>query len=287
MNHTTVFIYESRFGSIRFALDSPFWIEDSAGFSSVDIDIASSQSADQVGAGISAQTVKPRSFTMNGTITSPVEQNRRRMIEVMAPQEPATLTYKQGGESWYLDVVPERTPDISGGTDAQSFQVRLYADYPYWRTTAMYTEQIAGLNKLFKFPFFTGGRWYITRYDEVRYKEIVNTGNVSLPFKLVFSSRAEVQTPEVVHTSTRQIIKINKLMVAGEQVVVDTQPGRRGVTVLPPGGEPVNGFRYLTTDSDLKMVLLPGVNLLRADAAENKEAISVRIETSSGVISGV
>lgn len=286
MNENTVFIYENTIGKLRFEYNSALWITDVDGMSSVEIDISASRSTMQTGASITSQSVKPRSFTMDGAIFEPLAYYRERVLNIMAPQIPATLTIEQNGESWYLEVVPEKTPEITAGNGVQFFQVRLYAAYPYWRTTASYEKQVAGLIALFKFPFYTGGSWWISRYSESYFASIENRGNVPVEFRAVFTARAEIENPELYHVEMGKRIFIRKGMVAGERVVVSTVYGSKGVTCISPSGEVTNGFKYLSIDSDLSMTLIPGPNLLRIDAV-NREGLGVRIEAPEGVKSGV
>ena len=62
------------------------------------------------------------------------------------------LTVIQNGESWYIDGAPKRTPEFSDGSVVQDFQFVLHCPYPYWRSTADGSAQVAGLTKLFQFP---------------------------------------------------------------------------------------------------------------------------------------
>lgn len=287
MNETTRFIYENSIGTITFAYDSPFWITEIDGISSVDIDISASRSVRQIGSSISEQSVQPKVIPIDGAIYEPLDANRAKLIDVIAPQQPATLTVIQGGESWYLDVVPQKTPNIMPGNGEQYFQMELYAAYPYWRTTASYASQIAGLIAMFKFPFFTGGNWWISKYSDSYFTTITNRGNVPIEFKVVFTARSELVNPELYHVDTQKKILIRKTMIAGERIVVSTIYGERGVVAISANGVVTNGFKLLSVDSDLDMSLLPGDNLLRIDAAQNREGLSVRIEAPEGVKSGV
>ena len=287
MNEKTVFTYENNIGRLVFAYDSGLWITDVDGLSSVEIDIAASRSTMQIGSSITAQSVRPRSFTIDGAIFEPISTTRERVLDIIAPQIPATLTIEQNGESWYLDVVPERTPEITAGNGLQFFQTRLYAAYPYWRTTASYASQVAGLMALFRFPFYTGGSWWISRYSDSFFASIENSGNVPMDFRVVFTARSGIENPELYHMDTQKRILIRKVMQAGERVVVSTIYGQKGVTCISPAGEITNGFRYLSVDSDLSMSLIPGPNLLRIDASYNREGLGVRIEAPEGVKSGV
>jgi hypothetical protein len=104
---------------------------------------------------------------------------------------------------------------------------------------------------------------------------------------VIFIARSALDSPELYHMDTGKKILINKSLIAGERVTVSTVYGRKGVTCISAGGEVSNGFKYLSLDSDLSMTLLPGPNLLRIDAADNREGLSVRIEAPEGVRSGV
>lgn len=287
MNETTVFTYESAIGKLVFEYNSLLWITEIDGVSSVEVDISQSRSNMQVGSSISGQSVQPRSFTIDGAIFEPIATNRVRLIDIIAPQMPATFTVIQGNESWYLDVVPERTPEITPGNGVQYFQARLRAAYPYWRTTTSYAQQIAGLNAMFQFPFFTGGVWWISQYSNSYFSTIENRGNVPIEFQVTFSARSALSQPELYHVDARKRILIRKDMIAGEQVVVSTIYGQKGVTCINTAGVATNGFKYLSTDSDLTMVLMPGPNLLRIDAASNREGLGTRIAAPEGVKSGV
>lgn len=286
MNQNTVFIYENTIGRLVFQYDGQLWITDVDGMSSVEIDIAESRSTMQVGSSITSQNVRPRSFTMDGAIFEPIAAARERVLNIIAPQIPATLTMQQGGESWYLDVVPEKTPEITPGNGVQFFQTRLRAAYPYWRTTASYATQIAGLVAMFKFPFHTGGSWWISRYSDSYFASIENRGNVPVEFRVTFTARAALDNPELFHVDTGKRILIRKSMIAGERVSVSTIYGQKGVVCTSAAGEVSNGFKYLSVDSDLSMTLRPGSNLLRINAV-NREGLGVRIEAPQGVKSGV
>lgn len=286
MNENTIFIYENTIGKLIFQYDGQMWITDVDGMSSVEIDIAESRSTMQVGSSITSQNVRPRSFTMDGAIFEPIAPARERVLNIIAPQIPATLTIKQGSESWYLDVVPEKTPEITPGNGVQFFQTRLRAAYPYWRTTASYATQIAGLVAMFKFPFNTGGSWWISRYSDSYFATIENRGNVPVEFRVTFTARAALDNPELFHVDTGKRILIRKFMIAGERVSVSTIYGQKGVVCTSAAGEVSNGFKYLSVDSDLSMTLRPGSNLLRINAV-NREGLGVRIEAPQGVKSGV
>lgn len=283
----TKFTYTTAIGELVFEYDSAFWVTEIDGISSVDIDVSESRSPGQIGSSITSQSVQPRNFTIDGCIFEPVDSNREKLIDVFAPQVPATLTITSGTQSYFLDVIPTRTPEISLGQGLRNFQVQLRAAYPYWRSTRQYSTQIAGLTALFKFPFYTGGTWWISKYSDNYFRTITNKGNVPIEFNVLFSARSAVVNPELYHMDTRRHILIKKTIMAGEMVLVSTIYGNKGVTITHPDGTTENGFRYLSIDSDLNMALLPGDNLLRMGADQNREGLNIRLQSPEGVRSGV
>lgn len=287
MNEKTVFRYKNAIGELVFAYNSPLWITEVGGISSVQIDIAESRSVMQSGATVTNQSVQPRSFTIDGAILGYIDDIRKRVINTIAPSLPATFTIEQNGESWYLDVVPEKTPEITVGSGVQFFQTSLRAAYPFWRTVQDDVQQISGLIAEFSFPFNSGGNWWISRYSESYFSTVENSGNVPMEFRVIFAARKVLENPELYHVDTGQRIAIKKRMLAGEQVIVSTLYGKKGVACVSNKGEETNGFKYLSKDSDLSMVLSPGKNLLRCDAAVNREGLQVLIEAPKGVKSGV
>jgi hypothetical protein len=287
LDYKTIIIYESVIGRLVFRYDSPLWISEIDGVSSVEIDISESRSTGQVGSSVSSRSVRPRSVPIEGSVFDPIDTNRDRVIDIMAPQANATLTVIKNGKSWYLDVTPEKTPDFTPGVGVQYFQARLHAAYPYWRSTNSYATQIAGLIAMFKFPFFTGGKWWISKYSDSFFATLDNDGNVPQDFRVIFAARSAIVNPELYQVDTGKRILIRKAMVAGERVIASTIYGKKGVICISAKGEITNGFRYLSVDSNLSMSLLPGPNLLRIDASDNRAGLSVRIEAQEGVKSGV
>lgn len=287
MNGETIVIYENSIGKIVFGYSNDFWIEEIDGVSNIDVNISDSKGIGQIGSTITEKNIEPRTISIDGSFIEPIIQNRKKLIEIFSPQENGTFTIIQNSESWFLDVVTRKSPIISNGVGIQKFQLELYASYPYWRTTTSYSQQIAGLVAMFRFPFYAGGEWWVSKYTDDYFHTIENTGNVPVEFKAVFVARSALDNPEIYQVDTRKKIALRKSMVAGDKFIVSTIYGQRGVIFIDKNGVSSNGFKYLTVDSTLDMTLLPGENLLRIDAQSNREGLSVRVEAPKGVVSGV
>ena len=289
MNRNTLVTYTSGGKSITFFSRSgnPMWITSISGASGNDISISEAQGAGQTGSTIGSQSVQPRSLTVNGAVLRDAEANRRNILACVLPGASGRLTVAQGGESWYIEGVPKRTPDFSDGSIVQSFQFVLHCPYPYWRSTADGSARIAGLTRLFQFPCSLAGTWYISKYTESLFTVVKNEGAIAMEFEVIFTATSEVTDPELYHVERGTYIKLNKVMAAGETITVSTAYGRKGVTLRLADGTKANGFRYLEVGSDLDMQMDPGTNTLRSNAANNREGLTVQIIMPKGVVPGI
>lgn len=289
MNRDTLVTYTSGGKSIAFLSKpgSALWITSIVGASGNDVSISEAQGAGQTGSTIGSQSVQPKDITVNGAVLAAVEANRSGILACVLPGVSGRLTVTQGGASWYIEGVPKRTPDFSDGSIVQSFQFVLHCPYPYWRSTADGSTQIAGLTKLFRFPCTLAGTWYISKYSESLFTVVKNEGAIAMEFDAIFTAVTEVTNPEIYHVERGKYIRINKVMAAGETITVSTAYGRKGVTLRLADGTQMNGFKYLDVGSDLNMQMDPGVNTIRCDAANNREGLSAQILMPKGVAPGI
>lgn len=289
MNKDTVITYTAGKDSVLFysSSDSDIWITSVSGASGADVSISEAQGVAQVGSTLGSQSVQPRDVTLNGAVRGAVEQNRRHLLGVVRPGEPGRLTVRQNGESWYIDGAPKRTPEFSDGSAVQSFQFVLHCPYPYWRSTEDGSTQLAGLIKLFRFPCSLADSWYVSQYTESLFAVVTNRGAAAQGFDVVITAAAQVTNPEIYHVERGAFLRVNRVMAAGEKIVISTVYGRKGVTLTLADGTKANGFRYLDVGSDLDLQMDPGANTIRCDAEENREGMRVQIVMPKGLVYGI
>lgn len=289
MTKDTVVTYEANGRSVLFraARASPLWITKLTGASGLTVSVSETQGAGQIGSTVGNQAVEPRDITVDGAITADVEKNRAGLLACVLPGVTGRLTVLQGGESWYIDGVPTKTPEISDGSVLQEFQFTLHCPYPYWRSPADGSTLVAGLTKLFRFPCSLAGKWYISKYSDSLFTVVENTGSAAMEFDAVFTAVTDVTNPELYHVERGAYLRINKVLAAGERVTVSTVYGRKGAVLRRSDGTEENAFRYLDIGSDLNLRLDPGKNTLRAAADANREGLRVQILMPKGVRTGL
>ena len=225
---------------------------------------------------------------MTGSILRDLDANEALLKRLIRPESAARWLKTVGRITWYLDVLPSHTPDVSGGAHLLNFQFKLKAAYPYWRTVETAATMLGGLESAwFPTPVSTAGTWYISRYKRDLYTPVVNSGSTETGFTLRLTATARVKNPMLWHNGQRSFIRLNKEMLPGEAAVIYTLEGERGCTYRQSDGTEVNGFRWLDYDSDLWMTLAPGANVLRLTADEGRENLTVTIHAPKGVAAGV
>lgn len=289
MNKHTVVTYTAAGRSVTFFAhpDSVVWVTAITGASANEVTVSESQGAGQVGSSISAVSVQPRNLTIDGVIRADLEQNRRGLLGCVLPGVQGRLTVTQNGESWYIDGVPTRTPDVSDGSTVQQFQFVLHCPYPYWRSTADGSTQIAGLVKRFQFPCSLEGSWYISQYSTNLFAAVENTGTAATEFDVEFTAVTAVTNPEMFHVERGSFIRLHTVLQAGESITVSTVYGRKGAVLRRADGTEENAFRWLDVESNLNLQMDPGTNTIRCTAEENREGLRVRVILPKGVLAGL
>ena len=284
-----VYAFQAADGStIRFAVNSDFWITNLTGDDGLDVEMTEQQSTGQTGKTITGQSVGSRAITVTGSILRDFDANEALLKRLIRPESAARWLKTVDRTTWYLDVLPSHTPDVSGGAHLLNFQFKLKAAYPYWRTVETAATMLGGLESAwFPTPVSTAGTWYISRYKRDLYTPVVNSGSTETGFTLRLTATARVKNPMLWHNGQRSFIRLNKEMLPGEAAVISTLEGERGCTYRQSDGTEVNGFRWLDYDSDLWMTLAPGANVLRLTADEGRENLTVTIHAPKGVAAGV
>lgn len=274
--------------SIRLAADSDFWLTNLSGDDGLDIELSASQSYGQVGKTRTGQSIGDRSITVTGAIVRDFDSNEALLKRLVAPGAALQWCKVVGGVTWYLDVVPAHTPDVSGGEHLLNFQCKLNAAYPYWRTTETARTMLGGLKSTwFPTPISTAGTFAISRYKNDLYTNVPNDGNAETAFVLTLRATARVKNPMLWNNRTRTFIRLNTELHAGERAVISTRDGDRGCLYYSAADEVSNAFRLLDIDSDLWMTLAPGDNILRMTAEEGRENLTATVTAPKGVASGV
>jgi len=217
---------------------------------------------------------KAKSFTL-----------RRQMARVMNPHLAATLTYQFGDIVRVIDCVANNAPKFSRTAVFLNYEVNLTCPNPFWRDVKESVEQIAEWIPLWEFPFeipMDTGMEFGYRAPSL-IATAVNRGDVKSGMRVEFRAVGPLTDPSLLDINTREFIKLNCEMAAGDVITVTTYYGRKSVR-LRRGGAETDAFHLLDPDSTYLMLDI-GANQYRFDAGTNLDNLEVTIYHNNSYLS--
>ena len=254
-------IYTNERGeSIEFSPASSYHVnfKDVTGLSDVRNAIYSTNSMGQDGDTYLGYRIESRDIDIVGYIKERDKQAaqnlRRKLNRILNPQYEATLTYVFGDFRRVIGCKIDDAPIFT-------------------------REDIATWIGGFEFPVPDG----LELYDgwEIGYRQpslivnVYNSGDVKSGIRIEFRAIGAVTNPVLLNVDTREFIKLNISLVAGDVLTVSTGYGEKAVK-LNRGGTITDAFRYLDIDSSYLQIAV-GDNLFRYSADANAENLEVSI----------
>ena len=280
-------IYENERGiSIELNREGPLFLSSVEGFGGLEADIVSSKSAYQDGISISKTILKDRILTLNCYLSIDNEQQRyilkKKLYNAFNPKIKGHIKiYTDAGQlrgASDLRVIqaPLFDDDYKGLNDLVSFQIQLAMPLPYFEDLAENKVEFGSEVGNFFFDWELkeeGNELSIKNNSNV--VNIFNSGDCEVPLKLVFKASSNVKNPRIYNVYTKEFIKINKTMEAGEMIAITTNKGNKRVESIL-NGKTSNIFNNLDIQSDF-MWLDIGDNVIAYDAEEMVEQLEVSI----------
>ena len=215
-------------GSITFEYDYGYVINKPNGIDSLQVNLSHAQGINQVGSTVESKTVQSRPVTISGIIVGPDQEARKEaLLAIVRPD----LAGKLYADDFYLDVHITATPTIEPRKKFAHFQFSVNAPYPYWQNENRTVVALAGVQKLFKFPWNISQPYSFGQLIQSEYAIIKNGGHVPVPFTATFTASDEVVNPKITNTETGESMILNKTMAAGECIVVEITHESDGLPV--------------------------------------------------------
>lgn len=262
--------------SITFVYKKGYLINKPSGIDTVSVNLAQAQGINQVGGTVESKTVQPRPVTISGIIVG-AEQTARKevLMSVIRPD----LSGKLYADDYYLNVHVTATPVIEPRSKFAHFQFSITAPYPYWQKDSSVAQALSGVQKQFKFPWNISRAYRFGQWMETQFMNVLNNGQVPVPFTATFYAKDAVENPKIIHVTTGEVLLLNKSMVAGERVVVEITHDRTYVTSSVDGN--IRGA--LDLDSTL-FRLGVGDNVLKPDADSGLNQMEVQLNFATEIV---
>lgn len=264
-------------------MDNSVYLLESADLGTIDASHHSYKFVNQIGTHVTKSTLNERDIEIVGWVVGDTEEiltaKRKVLNKMINPQQVMRITVK---DNYVIDALPKTTVRYSPGYAENNevmckFKISAVCPDPLFATKQENKVLAANIKPCFKFPVTiprTKGIIMGLKQPSL-IVNVVNRGTVETGMRIVFKANGTVTNPSLMNVNTQEFIKINKTMQAGEEIVVNTIIGQKGIKGKIANTES-NYFRYRDLDSTWLQLDL-GDNLFRYDAQTNLSALEVYI----------
>lgn len=209
------------------------------------------------------------------------EIERKKLISFFNPKSKGSLVVEYGEVKRAIEYEMEGfNCKLTNIYDDLSFTVDLICPNPYWTDVELNKKQIALWKGDFHFPLVIPANKGITmgHREPSLIVNVNNTGNVRSGMIIEFYARGTLKNPSLFNVNTREVIKINKSMSAGEKITINTNIGKKKIIQNLNGIEAdILNYLDIVGGGDTFLQLEVGDNLFRYDADENLDNLEVSI----------
>lgn len=238
----------------------------------------------QIGASVTNTSLDTRDIKIEGWIVAADELHmttlKKRLNMFINPQKELELIYSEykikfrPDESVKYSVIFKENNDVFC-----KFKIDGTAHNPLFSN--VYERKLTFVNTepVFHFPLVLsstledGGIVFGKRTASLIAK-VTNSGSVQIGMKFVFKANGTIVNPNLININTQEKFVINKTLVSGEEIEVNTNIGEKSVKGRIGDASQTNYYMYRDIDSSwLKLDI--GENLFRYDATEGIENLDV------------
>lgn len=265
---------------------TPYYILDVVDWGQIESNHHSYKYVNQIGVYVTGTSLETRDVEITGWIIAKTESQmdeRKRMLNrFVNPQQLIKLTYKE----YDLEFLPNTsikysTTLIENNEVVCRFKIDGLCPDPLFRESVENKVAAATTVGMFHFPLIINKTQQSPPQIVFGLRQpslivnVYNSGAVRTGMKMVFKATGTIKNPSFINVMTQEYFKINKTMVAGETVTINTTIGEKKVIGFLNGREQ-NYFKYRDLDSTW-LQLEVGDNLFRYDADENIDGLEAYI----------
>lgn len=246
----------------------------------MEVTLGKSQGFSQVGETVETQSVAGRPIDVTGQFYGNIVSHKNALRSVCAPLSSGRLVFQK---THYIRVYVKAAPTFSAVKNNGLFTMQFYAPYPYFRSFEEKVFRLGGVTKQFRFPVnYSQPHRFGTRSAN-RYTNVINSGDVSVPFRLELHSTGVSTNPAVTNLTTFAYLKLNGQLNAGDVAVIYRDDNSVLRAELVSGGVTTDIIAWVDDESSL-FELASGDNLIQANDDENGAGLYASISFSPAVV---
>lgn len=268
-------------------VETPYYILDTVDWGQVKSNHHSYKYVNQIGVYVTGTSLDTRDISITGWVIakteSQMDERKKLLNRFFNPQQPIKLTYKK----YDLEFLPNTSIKYSAALAENNeivckFKIEGLCQDPLFRDSIESKIPVAATIGKFHFPLIINKTqqnppqiMFGLRQPSL-IANVYNNGAIRTGMRMVFKATRTIKNPSLTNIITREYFKINKTMVAGETVTINTTIGEKKIIGFLNGVE-YNYFKYRDLDSTW-LQLEVGDNLFRYDVDdENIDGLDVYV----------
>lgn len=272
-------ICESYLGeTIEFNYRFPFYLEDVTGLHEMLGTVSGVTSAFGVGEIYAGSSINKRNIVIKGKITDDIIENRQLLYRIFPQKSIGTLYYYEDNLSRKINYRVESIKIDFKGT-YKAFQISLICQNPYFTDVDATTLQMATWIPMFEFPFEITDEGVEFGVKNSNLMAVIkNDSNIEYGMRITFKANDTVKNPSLFNVDSREEIKINITMNAGDKVIVNTNRNDKNITYYNASSGEFSNVNNLMVYGSKFLQVHRGINTFRYNADENVDSLEAVIE---------
>lgn len=205
---------------------------------------------------------------------------KKILNKMINPKHTLVITYREYDLTFYADDSIQYSTIRKENNDVVcKFLITGVAYNPFWISQSKLETPLSYIDLRFILPFhMIRGEWVLGVSQPAALASLDYDGE---PTGCIISitAKGSVKNPKVICIETQQKFEIEKTLVDGEQIEIDTILGQRGVKGILNNQE-LNYMQYMSSDSSW-IDVNKGVNTFSFSAEEGQEVLSIYLTVIS------
>ncbi|MCI7018328.1 MAG: phage tail family protein [Clostridiales bacterium] len=245
----------------------------------MEITLGKSQGFAQIGETVETQSVSGRHIDVTGELYGNIVERKNALRNTCAPLASGRLVFNG---THYIRVYVKAAPSFSVVKNNGLFKMQFYAPFPFFYEFTESYFRIGGMVKNFRFPVNYAKPHRFGTRQSARYVNIINPGDVRVPFRMVIRSEGVSSNATITNLTTFAYLKINGSLNTGEYITIYRDENNVLRAELTSGDTVTDVITWLDDDSSL-FELESGDNLISANDDQGGAALVVSIAFNPAV----
>lgn len=246
----------------------------------VSVNIGTSQGFSQIGETVQSTTVSGRTIPVKGVVYGNVQERKQTMRRIIAPFATGKLIFEN---QYYARVRVKDAPTFSSVRNDGRFTMQFYAPFPFFFEKNSKLYELGTIIPAFSFPVNYAESHTFGQRSSIRYKNIINDGDVNVPLNIYLQALGTVNNVVISNLDTFQNFKINGTINIGESVNIYRDNENVLRAELTSNGVVSDILSRIDESSDL-FELNVGDNLIAVNDDNGGSNVLTRIEFSPAVV---